>query len=158
MPMLHANQQVFQGAKGMKPAHPLAWRRISRVTLSVIRCALYLPWATPLDTVILTPERVNPQQRQTLVPPQACQDFYPQGTVSAGRDDEKRNDTTTAMTLAMPPATLFWQASDCTGVWASWTQTLPDSLQPANTDRRRLREVAADMRQRGDNYRMVWRK
>lgn len=84
-----------------------------------------------------------------LIPPEACQDFYHQETVSAGHNDENRNDTTTAMALTMPPATRFWQASDCADVWASWTYTLPDSLQFAYSDRPRLRELAADMRQRG---------
>lgn len=138
----------------MKPAHPPAWRRASTAALFLTQCALHLSWATPTDALMLTPERVYPRQGQMLVPPEACQDFYGQEAVSAGHDDEKRNDTTTAITLAMPPTTPFWQASDCADVWASWTQTLPESLQHAYySDRQRLREIAADMRQRGKKHR-----
>eukprot|EP00752_Nemacystus_decipiens_P017727 g15895.t1 len=132
----------------MEP-HPLAWRRVSTAALFSIQCALHVPWATPIDTVTLTPKTVYPQHGRMLVPPEACQDFRRREAVSPGQFDEKRTGTTTAMTLAISPATPFWQASDCEDVWASWTQTLPVSLRPAYPDRQRLREVAAGMRERG---------
>lgn len=138
----------------MKPAHPLAWWRASvTAALLFIQSARYLPWAASTYTVALTPESVNLQQGRTLFPPEACQDFYQQEALFAGHIGERRNDTSTAMALVMPPATPFWQASDCTDVWTSWTQSLPSSLRPSYSNRRRLRDLAADMRQRGTKYR-----
>lgn len=169
---LHAKRyRPKKGAKsnkaGMKPVHPLTcWRRATTKTTAaffLLQCTLLLPWAAPTENVELTAQSVHREPDEVLVPPQACREFYehePSAAAmmasSGSSSDDKNSHETASITATLVPqpttASYFWTSSDCVDVWGSWTRTLPVSLQPSYPDRRRLRERASDMRQRGKRH------
>ncbi|CAM9765091.1 unnamed protein product, partial [Ectocarpus sp. 13 AM-2016] len=114
-----------------------------------------LPRVTSTATAAIAIEVKAEQQKRTLVPPQACQEFSHQQAIAASDNDNVKNRSTRAAPVPLPsspsPSSLdsYWSASDCMDVWASWTATLPASLQPSYANRELLKERAADMRARG---------
>lgn len=134
-------------------------RRRTTGPLSISGLCL-LTWATSTTPhVTFAAQAVRPYRRRLQVSPQACQEFYKPGEAAAavgrggggGGDGNHSSGVMSAMSVSTPSSAspVFWQASDCMDVWAAWTRTLPTPLEPLIPDRRRLRERAAEMRQRG---------
>lgn len=140
----------------MKRAHRPTLERVSATAaLLLLQAALLLPRVALTAAVALNARAADAQQnRAILIPPLACQEFYEAEAAPAGGFDHNPGDGSTASAVVTPRAAprtteSYWRASDCMDVWTSWTGTLPASSLPPYSDRQRLREWAAGMRQRG---------
>lgn len=134
---------------------PLVWRWVATMAHCLLQVTPCLPRVTSTAIAAFAVEVKTEQQKRTLVPPHACQEFSHQQDIAASEHDTVKNRSTRAASVPPPsspsPSSLdsYWSASDCMDVWASWTATLPASLQPSYANRDQLQERAADMRARG---------
>lgn len=133
----------------------MVWRWVATTAFCLLQVTPCLPRATTA-TASLAVQVKTEQQKRTLVPPQACQGFSDQQDMAASEHGTVKNRSNRAAS-ASPPSSpspssalgSYWSASDCMDVWASWTATLPASLQPSYANRELLQERGADMRARG---------